>query len=127
MTEKPKIILIVEDNQLNMELVRDLLLAKGYAILEATDADECRRQLEREVPDLILMDLQLPETDGYTLAREIKNREPFNKIPIIALTAYAMRGDREKALASGCEGFISKPIEIQAFLEAIRGYLRQPS
>jgi len=118
-----KRILIVEDNPLNMELFRDLLVAQGYHVMEAGDAEECQERLRLEVPDLILLDIQLPGMDGYTLARTLRSEPAYAGVPIVALTAYAMRGDREKVLAAGCNGFISKPINMAEFLKTVSGYL----
>lgn len=114
-----KSILVVEDNELNMELVRDILLANGYNVLEAVDAEACRSQLEKIIPDLILMDIQLPRTDGYTLVRELRGRDETARMPIIALTAFAMAGDKEKALNAGCDDVITKPIDTKLFLKTI--------
>lgn len=114
-----KTILVVEDNELNMELVRDLLTAQNYQVVEAVNADECRGQMQKYDPALILMDIQLPRVDGYTLVREIRSQEKNQSLPIIALTAFAMAGDKEKALAAGCNDVITKPIDTRSFLKKI--------
>ncbi len=114
-----KTILIVEDNELNMELVRDILTAQGYHILEAASAEQCRAHLEKNVPDLILMDIQLPRVDGYTLIREIKADQRLQQVPVYALTAFAMAGDKEKATDAGCDDVITKPIDTKNFLKTV--------
>ncbi len=116
---KEKTILIVEDNELNMELVRDILSAQGYHILEAGSAEQCRMHLEKNVPDLVLMDIQLPRVDGYTLIREIKADTRLQHVPVYALTAFAMAGDKEKALDAGCDDVITKPIDTKGFLKTV--------
>ena len=113
-------VLIVEDNLLNMELFCDVLEADGFNVLKAEDAEECYKALHIQKPDIILMDLQLPVKDGYTLIREILQHEVYKTIPIIALTAYAMPGDQEKALAAGCQGIITKPINVREFPNQIK-------
>jgi CheY-like chemotaxis protein len=119
-----RVILVVEDNAQNLELVEYLLEEAGLEVRRAMDADAAWEVLEQEVPDLILMDMQLPGTDGLTLASEIRQREALRGIPIIALTAHAMRGDRERFLAGGCDGYISKPIKVATFVDDVRGFLR---
>jgi CheY-like chemotaxis protein len=117
-------ILVVEDHPINMELVRDILQAYGYRVSEATNGYECREWLQHNRPDLILMDLQLPGIDGLMLTREIKENENLKKIPIVALTAFAMKGDTERALAAGCSGVITKPIDTRAFPRQVEAYLQ---
>lgn len=117
------VILIVEDNPVNLELLRDLLSAAGHTVAEAEDAQTCWVRLHSRRPDLILMDVQLPDTDGYTLTRQIKQDAVFRDIPIVAVTAYAMRGDQEKALAAGCAAVITKPIHVMEFQKAISRFL----
>jgi len=123
LSEAPRI-LVVEDNPINMELVRDILNAYGYRVLEATHGYECLECLRREPPDLILMDLQLPGIDGISLTRQIKQDENLRHIPVVALTAYAMKGDREKALEAGCSGVITKPLDTREFPRQIEAYLK---
>jgi len=103
-------ILIVEDNPLHMRLVEMTLRAKNYTILQATDGEEALEIAARERPDLIIMDLNLPETTGFKLTKKLRENPAFSHTPIIALTAYAMRGDREKVIEAGCDAYLSKPI-----------------
>jgi len=117
-------ILYVEDNKDNRTLVRRVLMAEGYKILEAVDATEAMQTIEETTPDLILMDINMPDVDGYTLTRQIKRRPGFEKVPIIALTANVMRGDREKSLDAGCDGYIQKPIDIDTICDQIERFLR---
>lgn len=118
-----KSILVVDDNAQNLKLARVLLLTEGYDVHTAADAEEAMRLLEGFTPHLILMDLQLPGMDGLELTRRLKSDPARHAIVIIALTAYAMIGDREKALAAGCDDYVSKPIDTVALLEVIAGHL----
>jgi len=120
----PKKILIVDDNQDSRELVVKILKARGYQTIEAVDGEEALEKAVAERPDLILMDRSLPKIDGYEVTRRLKSRQDFKDIPIVALTAHAMRGDREKALEAGCEGYISKPINVHELPELVTSYLR---
>ncbi|MDI6890978.1 MAG: response regulator [Thermodesulfovibrionales bacterium] len=120
----PKKILIVDDNQDSRELVVKILKSKGYQMIEATDGEEALEKAVSERPDLILMDISIPKIDGFEVTRRLKSQEEFKDLPIVALTAHAMRGDREKALEAGCEGYISKPINVRELPERIRSYLR---
>lgn len=104
-------ILIVDDNPTNLRLAADVLECEGYTIWRAQDAEEAQRLLSSGRPDLILMDIQMPGMDGLTLTRLLKADPAFRSIPIIALTAFAMKGDEDKAMAAGCDGYITKPIE----------------
>lgn len=106
-------ILIVDDNPLNLRLVSYVLTAKGYDIHLAIDAEDALSNLKNFLPDLILMDIQLPGMDGIELTQKLKSDPNYKKIPIIAITAYAMKGDKENALEKGCDGYISKPIDIK--------------
>jgi CheY-like chemotaxis protein len=117
---KLDVILVVEDNEQNLELVEYLLEDEGITVRSAQDAEAARAALARETPDLILMDMQLPGTDGLTLVQEIRTQAATAKLPIIALTAHAMRGDRERFLAGGCDGYIAKPIDAASFVDQIR-------
>lgn len=117
-------ILYVEDNKDNRTLVRRVLMAEGFNVLEAVNATEALKTLEETVPDLILMDINMPDVDGFTLTAQIKIKPGFEKIPIIALTANVMRGDREKSLDAGCDGYIQKPIDIDTIGNQIEHYLR---
>ncbi len=116
-------ILVVEDNELNMKLVRSLLLLGKFEILEAMDAETGINLARETMPDLILMDIQLPGMDGLEATRIIKQDPVLNGIPVIALTSYAMQGDEEKAKFAGCTGYVAKPIDTRSFLEVIDGYL----
>jgi len=117
---KLEVILVVEDNEQNLELVQYLLEDSGLKVIAAPDAEIAREQLAQGMPDLILMDMQLPGTDGLTLVEEIRSQESMAKVPIIALTAHAMRGDRERFLAGGCDGYIAKPIDATSFVDQVR-------
>jgi two-component system cell cycle response regulator len=105
-------ILIVDDNIQNLKLARVILTAAGYDVATAVDAEEALRMLESRRPRLILMDLQLPGMDGLELTRKLKADAAYRDIVILALTAYAMKGDEERALAAGCDGYLAKPIEV---------------
>ena len=118
-----KRVLIVEDNELNMKLFRDLLQAHGYATLESRDGLDALKMARAERPDLILMDIQLPEVSGLEVAKWIKEDEELRDIPIIAVTAFAMKGDEEKIRAGGCEAYLAKPISLTNFLETVERYL----
>jgi two-component system, cell cycle response regulator DivK len=121
-------VLVVEDNDMNMQLVEYLLEEGGYSIVKATSGEEALKltrngELQHE-PDLILMDIHLPGMDGLSVVREMKANERTKKIPILALTAHAMRGDRDRFLDAGCDGYISKPIDVKTFISSIEQYLR---
>src|SRR4029453_5760597 len=119
----PKIVLIVEDNELNMKLFHDLLAAHGYRTLQSRTGMEALRLARGQRPDLILMDIQLPEVSGLEVTKWLKDDEELADIPVIAVTAFAMKGDEERIRQGGCEAYISKPISIAAFLETVRRYL----
>ncbi len=112
-------ILIVEDNPVNLELFRDLLEFSGHEVVEAVTGRQAISVAREKRPDIILMDIQLPEMDGLTAADILKNDDLTRDIPIIALTAHAMDGDREKALERGCDAYISKPIDTRTFVSAV--------
>jgi CheY-like chemotaxis protein len=116
-------ILIVEDNPANQLLVSAVLEREGYRLELAGSAVEARAVLARALPDLILMDIQLPGMDGLTFTSELKADPVSAGVPVVALTALAMAGDRERALAAGCIGYISKPINTRTFADEVRGYL----
>ncbi|MBW2570021.1 MAG: response regulator [Deltaproteobacteria bacterium] len=118
-----KKILIVEDDKKSLYLARFILEKKGYEVIEARDGLEAIDRVSMERPDLILMDMQLPKLDGYEATRRIKADKKSDKIPVVALTAYAMKGDREKTLAAGCSGYIEKPIDPATFAEEVKKYL----
>ncbi len=119
-----KTILVVEDNKLNMKLVRGLIKIGNYRMLEAMDAESGIKLIREERPDLVLMDIQLPGMDGLSATEVIKADPDLKDIPIVALTSYAMQGDKEKALAAGCTGYIAKPIDTRQFLETVSQYLK---
>jgi two-component system cell cycle response regulator DivK len=118
-----KMILLVEDDFMNMRLAQHVLEAEGYTVLGATSGWEALQQLKASTPDLILMDVQLPDIDGMTLVRIIRAGETAKKTVILALTAYAMKGDKEKILKTGCNDYISKPINVETFVSTVRRYL----
>lgn len=116
-------ILIVEDSSLNRKLVETVLLPYGYHLMIAVDGDEAIEIATSEKPDLILMDIQLPKVSGYEATRVLKAQPETAHIPVVALTARAMDGERERAEAAGCDGFITKPIDTRCFPDQIRQYL----
>ncbi len=116
-------ILIVEDNDLNMKLFNDLLAAHGYDTLQTRNGVEALALARQHRPDLILMDIQLPEISGLEVTRLIKQDESLRMIPVIAVTAFAMKGDREKMRDGGCEDYIAKPISVASFLQTVERYL----
>ena len=118
-----KTVLIVEDNELNMKLFHDLLEAHGYATIETRSGVEAVELARKHHPDLILMDIQLPEVSGLEVIQWIKDDEKLKRIPVIAITAYAMKGDEEKIRQGGCEAYLSKPIAVVKFLETVRNYI----
>jgi two-component system cell cycle response regulator DivK len=118
-----KTILIVEDNDLNLKLFRDLLGANGYETVETKEGYEAITLTKTLRPDLILMDIQLPEISGLEVTKRIKADKDISHIPIIAVTAFAMRNDEEKILHAGCQGYVSKPISIVDFLTSVRHFL----
>ena len=116
-------ILYVEDNSDNRTLVRRILLSEDYKLLEATNAHEALELLTTAKPDLILMDINMPDMDGYTLTAKIKTMPGFERVPILALTANVMRGDREKTIEAGCDGYIQKPIDLDQLVKEIERFL----
>ncbi len=118
-----KTVLVVEDNELNMKLFHDLLEAHGYNILQTKDGMDALRIAREHKPDLILMDIQLPEVSGLEVTKWIKEDENLKSIPVIAVTAFAMKGDEEKIREGGCEAYIAKPISVTNFLETVRRFL----
>ncbi|MCD8563328.1 MAG: response regulator [Alphaproteobacteria bacterium] len=123
----PKKILIVEDNELNMKLFHDLLEAHGIDTVETRDGRNVLELARTEKPDLILMDIQLPEISGLDVTKSLKADEDLKSIPVIAVTAFAMKGDEQKIREGGCEDYISKPISITHFLETVRKHLDLPT
>ena len=118
-------VLVVEDEKDNKDLFVQILSFHGCEVLTAEDGREAINMAQEEVPDLILMDLSLPALDGWEATRAIKGIEGLAHIPVIALTAHAMVGDRERALAAGCDGYISKPIEVTMLYDQVCGFLAQ--
>lgn len=119
---KNKCVLIVEDNELNKKLFRDLLEANGYKTLHTADGMEVLELARQNKPDLILMDIQLPEVSGLEITGWLKNDPELKSIPVVALTAFAMKGDEEKILAGGCQGYLSKPISVPSFLSTVKKF-----
>ena len=118
-----KRILVVEDQEDNRRIVRDLLSASGYQLVEATTGEEGLKLAASEKPDLILMDIQLPGMDGYEVTRRIKANPELNPIPIIVVTSYALSGDDKKAFDAGCNGYVTKPFSPRVLLAKIREFL----
>ena len=116
-------VLIVEDNELNMKLFHDLLEARGYNILQTREGMEALRLAREHRPDLILMDIQLPEVSGLEVTKWIKEDDDLRCIPVIAVTAFAMKGDEEKIREGGCEAYIAKPISVNHFLDTVHKFL----
>ena len=117
-------ILLVDDNHMNLELVSFLLQASGLEVTIAPDADVARTSIAADKPDLILMDIQLPGTDGLTFTRQLKGDPATQHIPVVAFTAYAMRGDEDQMRKAGCDGYLSKPIDVATFTATVKSYLK---
>ncbi len=118
-----KTVLIVEDNDLNMKLFRDLLEAHGYDTLQTKDGREALQIARDHHPDLIIMDIQLPVVSGLEVTKWIKEDEDIKSIPIVAVTAFAMKGDEEKIREGGCEAYIAKPISVSQFIDTVRRFV----
>ena len=118
-----KTVLIVEDNELNMKLFHDLLEAHGINTIETKDGNDVLELARKHRPDLILMDIQLPEVSGLDVTKWLKDDKDLKSIPVIAVTAFAMKGDEQKIREGGCEDYISKPISVTRFMEVIENYL----
>jgi two-component system cell cycle response regulator DivK len=118
-----KTVLIVEDNELNMKLFHDLLEANGYRTIQTRSGNEALRLAREHRPDLILMDIQLPEVSGLEVTKWLKDDEDLKSIPVVAVTAFAMKGDEERIRAGGCEAYISKPISVAKFIDTVRSLL----
>jgi two-component system cell cycle response regulator DivK len=118
-----KRILVVEDQEDNRQILRDLLANAGYDMIEAEDGEQGVAVASSERPDLILMDIQLPVLDGYEATRRIRTNPDLKSVPIIAVTSYALAGDEDKALAAGCDGYVSKPYSPRELLAKVRAYL----
>jgi CheY-like chemotaxis protein len=119
-----KRILLVEDDSMNMRLVQHILEVEGYIVLKAATGQEALEQIESAVPDLVLMDVQLPDMDGMTVVKILRKNSITQDTTIIALTACAMKGDKERILQMGCNGYISKPIDVQNFTNTVRRFLK---
>jgi two-component system cell cycle response regulator DivK len=126
-SENKGTILYVEDNPDNRLLVKRILLAEDYSLLEAIDGKDALDVLQTARPDLILMDINMPDMDGYTLTSKIKSMPGFERVPILALTANVMRGDKEKTLEAGCDGYIQKPLDIDQLTREIEKFLSRRS
>jgi CheY-like chemotaxis protein len=116
-------ILIVDDNPVNLKLATDVLEMEGYSVEKAVDAEQAQEMLKSATPDLILMDIALPGMDGLTLTRKLKADERLKDVPVVAMTAFAMKGDEQKALAAGCDGYITKPIDTRKLPQQVAAYL----
>jgi two-component system cell cycle response regulator DivK len=116
-------VLIVEDNELNMKLFNDLLVANGYRTIQTRSGFEALELARKHRPNLIVMDIQLPEVSGLEVTRWLKDDDELCQIPIVAVTAFAMKGDEERIHSGGCEAYISKPISVMSFLETIRKFI----
>ena len=121
-----KTVLVVEDNELNMKLFNDLLEAHGYKVVQTRDGLSALEIARKHMPDLILMDIQLPEVSGIEVTKWLKEDPDLKRIPVIAVTAFAMKGDEQKIREGGCEAYISKPISVVGFLQTIDKFLKQP-
>lgn len=118
-----KTVLVVEDNELNMKLFHDLLEANGYNTIETRNGLEAIELARRSRPDLILMDIQLPEVSGLEVTKWLKEDDDLRSIPVIAVTAFAMKGDEERIRQGGCEAYLSKPISVAKFIETVKAYI----
>ena len=119
----PKSVMIVEDNELNMKLFNDLLEANGYRTIKTRNGLEALDLAREHHPDLILMDIQLPEVSGLEVTKWLKEDDELHTIPVIAVTAFAMKGDEERIRRGGCEAYISKPISVSTFVETVKSYI----
>ena len=118
-----KTVLHIEDNFDNRLLVRRLLQSDGFEVMEAENAHQAMEALKAIIPDIILMDINMPDIDGYTLTLQIKSTPALQNIPIVAITANVMRGDREKVFKAGCDGYIEKPIDVDRFIDQVAAFL----
>lgn len=116
-------VLVAEDNAVNRELIRELLEMRGYSVIEACNGQEALEMLEQSQPDLLMLDISMPILDGFATVRKIRENPRFSALPVVAVTAYAMRGDREKILKSGFDGYLSKPISAHSLEEEIERHL----
>jgi CheY-like chemotaxis protein len=120
------IVLIIEDNEQNIYLATFLLKNSGYQVVQARSGEEGLSQSQKTRPDLILLDIQLPEMDGYEVVRRLKSQPATAAIPVVAVTSYAMAGDREAILAAGCHGYVEKPIDPDTFVATVTAFLNHP-
>jgi two-component system, cell cycle response regulator DivK len=121
------LVLLIEDNEQNLELAQFLLEQAGHRVHVARDAAEARLRIDEEPPGVILLDMDLPGTDGLTLVKELRARPGLERVPIVAVTAHAMRGDRDRFLSRGCDGYIPKPIQVKQFVAEVERYLKKDS
>lgn len=119
----PKTILIIEDDDMNMRLESSLLEAQGYDVIQSADGKDTMELAKKHHPDLIIMDIQLPDVSGVEHTKALKADEGLKDIPILAVTAFAMKGDKEEFLEAGCDGYISKPIDVNLFLDTVAKFL----
>jgi CheY-like chemotaxis protein len=119
-------VLVAEDNAVNRELLRELLEARGYTVLEACDGREALRMIEQTHPDILLLDIGMPVLDGFAVIRKIRENPGLATLPVLAVTAYAMQGDRENVLNSGFDGYLSKPLNARALADELKRLLRKP-
>lgn len=120
---EPKKILVIEDNELNMELLCDVLKKEGFIVIQKYTGKEGVSAAQTQHPDLVVMDISLPDIDGLEATKTLKTAPATKAIPVIALTAHAMKGDREKAIEAGCDDYLTKPIDINIFLKKIKSYI----
>lgn len=125
MQNPKKKVLVVEDNPMNMILIKEILAVNGFEVIEAYNGHDAIKRVSEEMPDLILMDLNLPEMDGVTATKILKSNTPSKDIPIVAITASAMKGDEEKILAEGFDGYIAKPIEMKKFMKDVALFIKK--
>lgn len=121
--DKKATILYVEDNPDNRLLIRRVLMSEGYSVVEAANAKDAFDKIKETHPNLILMDINMPDIDGYTLTAQLRAIPELNKVPIIALTANVMKGDRERSLEAGCDGYLQKPVDIDTLTSSVEKYL----
>ena len=121
---RPRTVLVVEDNELNMKLFHDLLETRGYNVVQSRDGMEALKLARQHKPDLIIMDIQLPEISGLEVTKWIKEEDALKAIPIIAVTAFAMKGDEDKIRESGCDAYIAKPMSVMTFLRIVDQFLK---
>jgi len=119
-------VLVAEDNAVNRELLRELLEARGYTVIEARNGHEALQLAEQDHPDLLLLDISMPVLDGFATVRRIRENAQLSALPVVAVTAYAMRGDREKILSSGFDGYLSKPVDSHSLAQELDRHLSKP-